>query len=211
MRDGEPVYCLQNPAFLSQIRLCCNGKCLCLDMLNCSLHFAGICTILTEWLKASSISQPDLWITYHQYSAYLFPSSSKGNPKEGSIWHTHQSQVGSFNFPISLHSIACSNVSSPEAEKGWMQLISDGWQYLPWGLGTSADPLPSCFAQASSGVSPCQEKGSKFQTVTKIYCPLSCQSGCRPCKAEEQSPLASKLSGSCTLVAASGLEAAGVD
>lgn len=99
MRDGEPVYCLQNPAFLSQIRLCCNGKCLCLDMLNCSLHFAGICTILTEWLKASSISQPDLWITYHQYSAYLFPSSSKGNPKEGSIWHTHQSQVGSFNFP----------------------------------------------------------------------------------------------------------------
>lgn len=63
----------------------------------------------------------------------------------------------------------------------------------PEGWEVPADSLPSCFAQACSGVSPCQGKGSRFQNLTKIYCHSCCQSDHRPCRTEEQSPLASKL------------------
>lgn len=61
------------------------------------------------------------------------------------------------------------------------------------GWEAPVDPLPSCSAQACAGVSPCQGEGSKFQNLSDVYCHLYCQSGCRPRKTEEQSPVGSKL------------------
>lgn len=60
------------------------------------------------------------------------------------------------------------------------------------GWEAPVDPLPSCSAQACAGVSPCQGEGSRFQNLSEVYCHLYRQSGCRPRKTEERSPVGSK-------------------
>lgn len=183
-------------------------------MLNCSLHFTGICTILTEWLKASRVSQPDLWVTYHQYSAYWFPSSREGNPKEGSVWHTHQCQVGPSEFSPSLSTVLHAECFLPRgcspfpASRDWAQLISDGWQYLPWGLGSFCWPHPLLLCTRLFRGQPLAKQG---QQISESSSHFTARASASHARLRSKALWQQAESGRGTLVAGSELEAAGVD